>query len=289
MFDALRAQTIASELEVIVVDTRPGSAMLPVPDMPVTKVVDGGSLSYGEARARAVREARADVVAFVEDHCYPEPGWAEHLRTAFERQWAALGYAISNADRRALRSRIIHLATYGQWQAPARGPTNALPGGNVAYRRQALLDLGEDLPAMLQTDFNIHARLRARGLTLAIEPNARVEHVSGESLVDALRASFVYSRVLAANRARFGRWSSMRRIAWAIGNLGGAPVTRLVGLIRGLRRSPSELARVAAYLPAILTIYVVGAAGETVGYLVGEGRGAQALLYWEIDAPRTHE
>ena len=234
-----------------------------------------------------VGAARAQIVAFLEDHSYPDSGWAEALVAAYRQPWSAVGYAIANANPRNRRSRIIHLATYGEWQSPLSGETSALPGGNVSYRREALLDFSDDLPAMLQADFNIHARMRRRGLVLAVEPTARAEHESGESLVHAMRASFVYSRVLAADRARLGGWTLTRRLSWAAGNLWGAPLVRLAGLVRGLRRQPGELARVAVYLPAIAAILLCGAVGEMLGFLLGEGRCADRLMYWEVDSPRA--
>ena len=36
------------------------------------------------ARALSVAEATGDFVAFTEDHCFPEPNWAEELLAAFE-------------------------------------------------------------------------------------------------------------------------------------------------------------------------------------------------------------
>jgi hypothetical protein len=223
----------------------------------------------------------------LEDHSYPDSAWAEALVAAYRQPWSAVGYAIANANPGSRCSRIIHLATYGEWQSPPRGETSALPGGNVSYRREALLDFGDQLPAMLQADFNIHARMRQRGLVLAIEPTARAQHESGESLVDAMRASFVYSRVLAANRAHLGGWTSRRRLSWAAGNLWGAPLARLAGLVRGLRRQPDELARVVVYLPAIAAILLCGAVGEMLGFLLGGGRCPDRLMYWEVDAPRA--
>src|SRR5437588_5390789 len=73
----LAAETIAPDIEVIVVDTQPAARALSATRVPPVRILRGDSLSYGEARAAAVHAAQAQIVAFLEDHCYPHPRWAE--------------------------------------------------------------------------------------------------------------------------------------------------------------------------------------------------------------------
>jgi glycosyltransferase involved in cell wall biosynthesis len=287
LLSALAAQTIAPDIEVVVVDCRTGLAGIEPPDGLRVRILSGDSLSFGEARAKAAREARAEIVAFIEDHCYPEPAWAEALVAAYSGPWASVGYAIGSANPRNLFSRINHLAAYGQWISPRRGPTVALPGNNVSYRRERLLELNSDLAAMLNADFNIHAVLRGRGLALASEPDARVRHENEESLLDAYRGTFAYSRLLATERARLAGWRRTRRFVRAVVVLVGAPLVRLAGLVRASSRHPRRLARIALYLPAILSTYLASALGESAGYLLGPGTAQERMMHWEVDAPRA--
>src|SRR5581483_2984288 len=150
LMKALSQQTLTERLEVIVIDTRPHAPALEPVSGPVMKILRlEACSSYGEARARAVREATGEIVAFLEDHCYPQPGWAEALAAAYGADSAAIGYSFANANPGSLVSRIVHLATYGEWEAPERDAVRSLPGGNVSYRREHLLELGDGLPAML--------------------------------------------------------------------------------------------------------------------------------------------
>jgi hypothetical protein len=289
LFDALAAQTIAPEIEVVVVDARPELARVEAPDRLRVRTLAGAALSYGEARAKAARAARAQIVAFVEDHCYPEPGWAEALLGAYRGPWASVGYAFDNANPDGLGSRINHFAHYGQWQSPARGRAETLPGNNVSYRREALLALGPELDAMLTADFNVHASMRRRGLALALEPAARVRHENERSIRDSCRSQFVYSRLLAAERARLGGWRRPRRLLHAAAILPGAPLLRFGRLASASSRHPRSLARVIVYLPGILASYLSGALGESAGYLFGSGSARERLMFWEVDAPRVDE
>jgi hypothetical protein len=286
---ALAAQTIADEIEVVIVDARPWRGEIEIPDGLRARILTDDSLGFGEARAKAARAARAEIVAFLEDHCYPEPDWAEALAAAYSGPWASVGYAIDNANPGRLSSRINYVAHYGQWLSPKRGPTATLPGNNVSYRRQVLLALGGELDAMLTADFNIHAAMLGRGLALASEPRARVRHENEESIADACRAQFAYSRLLATERARLGAWGRSRRFVHGVGILAGAPLLRIAGLISASARHPRTLLRVFVYLPGIIASYLGGALGESAGYLFGPGSARERLMYWEVDAPRADE
>ena len=282
---ALAAQTIAAQIEVVVVDTRPRLDPIDPPGSLDVKVLQDGSLSFGAARAEAVRAARTEIVAFLEDHCYPEPSWAEALAGAYRGPWVSVGYAVGNANPDCRGSRLTHMAHYGEWESPLRGPASSLPGNNVSYRRRTLLDLGPDLAAMLMADYNIHARLRREGLPLASEPAAQVLH-ENEGVLDGCRAALAYSRVLAVERARLEGWSRGRRLTHALTIVFAGPLFRLARLARAKRRRPGALALLAAYLPGLLTQYLSSALGESLGCLFGPGRGVAQLMYWEVDAPR---
>jgi hypothetical protein len=289
LLGALAAQTIADEIEVVVVDARPERGGVEVPDGLRARILNGDSLGFGEARAKAARAARAEIIAFLEDHCYPEPDWAEALAAAYSGPWASVGYAIDSANPGRLSSRINYVAHYGQWLSPKRGSTATLPGNNVSYRRQALLAFGGELEAMLTADFNVHAAMRSRGLALASEPRARVRHENEESIMDSCRAQFAYSRLLATERACLRGWRLPRRLLHAVGILAGAPLLRIAGLISANARRPRMLLRVIVYLPGIIASYLGGALGESAGYLFGPGSARERLMYWEVDAPRADE
>jgi hypothetical protein len=285
--EALAAQTVAGRLEVLAVDTRPESGDLAQLNGGLVSVLPAQGLSYGEARAAAVLRARADIVAFLEDHTRPRPDWAQAVIDAYQEPCAAVGYAITNANPASRVSRMVHLATYGEWESPREGPATSLPGGNISYRREVLLALHDELPTMLEVDFNLHTRLNESGALMTVTPRARIEHQTEESMPDALRSLFVYSRMLGSMRATAGGWSARTRLMVGLKDLVGAPPARAFRLLRDLPADLRRSMRVRRYLLGVVLLYAVGAVGELVGYLAGEGNGRPRLLYWEVDAART--
>ncbi len=287
VLDALGEQTAAGELEVLVVDHGGGQAVTPAAAV-ATRVLRNFDGSWGGGRALAVREARARWVAFTEDHCTPERGWAAALIGAIRRtDWAAIGYAFRCANPGSYRTRAAFIAEYGRWAVPvASGTTRYLPGTNVAYDRHAILALDADLAAAMEIDLVLHGLLLAAGSRFGIESGAIVRHQEFERFGDLSRASFSYARAVASRRAQLGEWSRARRLAYAVGAPLGAPFVNLARLALSLRGRPALWPRLIAALPVIAGNYSVAALGEATGYFKRELPAGQ-LVRWELDVPRS--
>jgi hypothetical protein len=284
--DALAAQTIAGDLEVILADLSPESGQLERPQGPAIRVLAcPGATDVGLVKAEAVRAAGTPLVAFLEDHAFPEQNWAETVVRAFDGPWAAVGYAFTNANPTSYASRALMMATYGPWQHPARrGPMRRLPGNNVAYRRAALLALGEELDALLAIDFNVQEAVRRSGGGLFLEAHALAAHENFTRFTDFLGAGRAYCHLLAAQRSR--SWSRPRRLAYALAVPVAAPMLRLGRLAAGLRGRRALWPTFAMSLPLIILAYVSDAAAEAFGYAFGTRDAEAAFVAWEVMAPR---
>lgn len=62
--------------------------------------LDAARTDFGAARNAAVREARSDAVAFLDDDCLPAPDWLERIRAALARLDAVGGLALFGQDYR---------------------------------------------------------------------------------------------------------------------------------------------------------------------------------------------
>jgi hypothetical protein len=282
---AMRAQTAADRLEILLMDAGGTGLDPPLDGIRWRRVGWSPELSFGEARATGVHEAKGEIVAFLLDHCYPDPSWAEALIAAFrERSWAAVGYGIRNANPGRYGSDATFLAHYGPWESARRGEVRLLPGWQVSYRRSELLGMGADLGELLEIDATLHRRIRSSGQILAVEPEARAAEECFESVGQAFRANQAYGRLLAVRRAAAENLSLMRRLLRGIAAPLVATSIRLVRVWRGSVQGPRELLRC---MPGILAICVGWALGEVRGYLLGEGEAGRQVFYWELEATRA--
>lgn len=275
----LAAQSRALELELVLV-APPGAVRVP----PGAAGAIGSVRVVGEpdavadlarARAAGVREASAPVVAFAETHAFPEPGWADALIAAFERDGhAAVGPAVVNANPGTLRSWVGLAMDYGPWLAPEAAREGCeLPGHNSAFRRDVLLPRGARLADDLRADALLAGELQRAGHAVRLEPEARTAHLNVTRPGAWARDRVGAGRVFAA--ARSARWPRRRRALFAL----GAPLIPLVRLPRvqaDLRRARRDGAPGARALPLLAGALALSALGEALGYAAGAGPRTRA-------------
>jgi Glycosyl transferase family 2 len=284
----LRAQTIKEQLEIILV--APSAAQLGlvetelrgflryrVVEVPGMKVLPWG-------RAVGTRHATAAVVAFLESHSYPQPGWAEALVEAHRSPSAAVGPVLDNANPGSMISWAGFLLDYGHWIDPAPpGVIDDLPGHNSSYKRAVLLSYGPRLEAMLEMETILHWDLRAKGHQLYLEPRAKTRHLNVSLPSSWLPERFFAARWFGGARARH------KPAVWRLFYTAAAPLIPLVRLRRILgyiRRSGRYRELVPRVLPVLLLSLIVSALGEMVGYACGIGNVIPRVSEWELHKVR---
>lgn len=245
----------------------------------------------GSCRFEAMLHATAPVVAFIEDHCFAGPRWAEALIEAFQDGHVSVGYGFENANPQTLMSRVGMMLDYGFWQLPTQSRrVKQLPGNNVAYRRAAIEDFGTELRDLLEVDYNLHERLLAKGHSLFMAANAEASHQNIEHLPATMAANFAYARILAFHRHRRNGWSPMRRLVYTVGTpMVSTPVrlARLLGSFRFRADARDALWTCFQSLPLLLLLFAWASIGEALGYSIGVGRAKEDFFYWELEAERT--
>ncbi|MGK2961135.1 MAG: hypothetical protein ACSLFK_03190 [Gemmatimonadaceae bacterium] len=244
------------------------------------------SRGAGAARAAAARAARAPVIAFGEDHSFPQPGWAAAILAAHGGEWAAVGPVVTNANPGTLVSWADLLMGYGPWLAPGRSAERShLPGHNSSYRKDVLLTLGDELGDLFEAETALQWKLRARGHRLFQESAARVAHTNFERWNTWIPVSFHAGRVFAATRAR--SWSGAARVAFAL----ASPLVPFVRMWRHLGQAfaaglaPALIVRTA---PVLAIGLIVDAAGQFAGCILGAGNSPQTLVDWEFHRNAPH-
>lgn len=290
-FDALRTtiahlgrQTIADRIELLICAPDPQRFVVDtvaVSPLHSVRVLDGGDMSVtGPTRARAIREARAKIVAFTEDHSFPDPMWAEALLRAHEEPHAAVAPAIRNANPETQVSWADLLIGYGRWLAPGRrGEMDLLPGHNISYKRDVLLEYGDELDRLMEAETVLLWDLRRRGHTLLFEPAAVTAHTNFSRLRVWIDVQWHLGRVFAHARAR--DWPFLRRAAFAVASP-GIPLVRLYHVVRYGARNGVPGTRIARALPHVVLGLLVDFAAQATGMLLGAGESVARLSSYEF-------
>ena len=265
---ALQEQTIVSQLEVIIglrEEDRSGRPEGVEMFNSFRTFVDSPMDVSGPAKARAAHMATSPIVAFVEDHCFPEPAWAEALVKAHRGPWGAVAPTVGPANPTSVIAQASFANSFGAWSSERRGECSNLPTHNTSYKKRVLLDYGEELPELLEMEAAALAPdLIHRGFRIYQEPSAKVHHMNVETVSAFLMEQFLGGRHYGALRCK--SWSSSRKLVYSLGGW----LIPFVKLFRMLSQAEQFKSR------RMLGIVILGlftcAAGEVAGYLLGLGK-----------------
>ncbi|HYC77553.1 MAG TPA: hypothetical protein VEI02_07990 [Planctomycetota bacterium] len=125
-------------------------------------------------RAAGLSVARGDVIAIVEDHGTPAPGFCDAVRAAHRRlPHAAIGGVVANGIPTPIND-ALWLCDFGRYAPPQdEGPRETLTDVCVSYKREALLRI-HDVWIDRYHEPVVHDALRARGETLWLDPKIEV-------------------------------------------------------------------------------------------------------------------
>jgi hypothetical protein len=274
--------------EVLLVECAPpGTPPLPGSDHEAVRVLERrGRGPFGELRADAVRAARGPVVAFVEEHVEALPGWLEAIESALGGgAWVAAGGEVHPLNPGVGISDLVAAMNYVRWQPPAtrREDADVIVGHNAAYRRDALLALGDDLGGLLGSEVVLQRRLREAGGRLLVDPSIRIAHRNEVGVRSIARGYYLWNVSFGETWSATERWSRARRAAQVVG-LPWWVARRVSDMLRTAQ--PEVRRQLVRRLPAVLVAQAAGAAGIAVGCTVGDRGHARRFTDYELDEPR---
>jgi hypothetical protein len=282
---ALLAQENAPLLQIIVMDSEP---QLGLPELPgIEHVACGDWASIPEAKAQGVALAKAPLVALLEDHCVPSPGWAAAIYRAFEEhpEVGAVAYAFENLNPVNWVSRSFLVLAYGPWMAPVSSGYIPTPSWmNVAYRKQVLE--GKDLVSWFSCEGLYLHQLHASGAKFWQAGDALVSHLNHPNLLGSARDSAVWQRLFAGARAEREQWGWPRRWLYFFAAVPLSPAIITWRLGRRLWERPEMRLRFLSSLPLIYFVYTFGAFAEACGYVLGVGDALRLTFEIETGDPR---
>lgn len=237
-------------------------------------------------RAIGLNLASGKIVALLEDHAAPSPGWCRAMIEAHSGPEAAIGGAVENGVDRLLNW-AVYLCDFGRYQNPVpTGPAEFLSDSNISYKRQVL----EQVRPLWQNAFHetpLNWELRKRGELLRLDPGMVVYQARyGLRFVPALRERFVWGRSFAGTRAK-AMSLTQRAIYCSLSFLLPAVLTlRIVRLALNKRR---HLNRIIPALPLVALLQTIWSAGELVGYLTGRIGGPKQFVETSVSIEQRSE
>ncbi|MBI5086933.1 MAG: glycosyltransferase [Acidobacteria bacterium] len=287
--DAVFSQEGAEHCEVILADVSaqsradfylrwPGLKYLHVPDAPY----------MAESRVACLEASSAPLVAFLEDHTVPEPGWLNEILAVFERQQkvAVINYGIRNSDPSKYVTRCYHLIDYGPWADPAiEGPIEYACHHNLAYRRHLLVEELRGDAGLLEAEYLVHRRLMSKGWTLWLAASAIIRHETWQNAEDGIEANGSMKRLIAHLRAGSEGWQQPRRWAYAFGMVLCPPLL-VWRIARTIIPRPGLWGEFLYCLPLIAYAYCRIAVNEAFGYVAGPGDSKARFAHLEYGVER---
>lgn len=259
--DAWDAQTCRARLEIVILC--PDAEHVRDSVSPGSVALATGALRLHEARALGIRQARAAYVTLAEDHCLPDPRWAERVLARIAEGWDAVGPALRPGNT-TTSAQASFLLGYGEWMQPVGGgPTDVLPGHNVTLARTPLLERGAQLESELLVAAFLLQQVRRQGARFFLEEGARMRHFDRP---DAWTTLLVFGCVgLGFGAIRTQRWSWPGRAAYPV----AAPAVAVRHWLRGFQQY-----RRAGRLAGLTPLCLVASIPFAIAWAVGEAAGA---------------
>jgi len=252
---AMNQQTARSQIEIVVVSQHdPGWEGA---DLVVTR----DKILLHEARALGVQRASGLYVVLAEDHCFPDPDWAEATLERLREGWDGVGPALRSGSPDNLWALASFVLGYGQWVAPLQG--SILPGHNAAVRRD-LLAHRENLAEELMVGSLLMRELASSGARFCLEERARMEHWDCSNPGWGLLSFMAAGSGFGARRSQ--SWHPLCKIAYAL----AAPLIASLHWRRAFTQIRRTFMPSACLLPAAALALAWGL-GESLGCALGAG------------------
>ena len=294
--ESLLAQTIAPHIELIVTSDN-AELLREIEEF----VLSSGCFSrcqfllqagedLASDRRIAATQAIASVVAFAEDHSFPERNWAEELVAAFASSEHILAAAplLLNPNPASAVSRAQFLLNHGLRERGIEAERfmdcQDLPWHGTAYRTDIFTAIThDDGVALLQAEAFLqnaihHAHPAARFVRCT---RTWTHHVNMSRLYPALLLAFHGGRIFGAVRTTQQGWGFPARIARSL-------LFPVVAVLKVLRTAPllwdrSSWLRTFSTFSVASLLALVHAMGEAVGTCFGMGRSKRSYATLEFD------
>lgn len=219
----LAEQTIAHRIEVIAV-----IPMAEEPGLPdeVTAafhafkpVVVGPIANRGAGAARGVAQATAPVIAFSENHCFPDPDWAEKTLPHFDDPGVSgVAPVVENGNPEWGLSWACYATGYANYVTDDVKDVDGMPNHNTAYRASEFKKRANRLETLLRYEGEFQAEIREGGGRFVMTPEARTKHLNEGTWSLAVGLNYVNGNMYGAKQSARKTWPEriLRAVAFPL-------------------------------------------------------------------------
>lgn len=267
---ALEAQQTQHPFEVLVVDSgEDATYALAKRALPNVRAIQlRGRAVAPVARNVGAREARGDILAFIDSDAYADKAWIDNVVRA-----AATGYdlvcgSIENANPHSAVARAEQLLMFNEFlpDLPC-GPSWFALSGNMVLSRTNFERFGPFVAVRAAEDVVFSRRLLAAGGRVLFYPALRAFHDNRTRIRPYLRNQFVVGKHTAIAR-RLVQFADTGRYWLFVTLLPVAPIAKLAKIVaRMTRRNPYHLIMLGREFPLFFAGICAYSAGLTAGVL----------------------
>ncbi|NIU86909.1 MAG: hypothetical protein GWN56_06320, partial [Nitrosopumilaceae archaeon] len=149
-------QSVRDKIEIVIVaskleDLHPDTTTLSL--FHSYKFIELEIIDTGKAMAEGYLNCSADIVAYCEEHSFPEPHWAETLINRHKEEWAAVGWAIKNYNPESLVSIASCYMDFGRCMHPVKAEARyRLASHHISYKKEVLENFRDNLSELLENE-----------------------------------------------------------------------------------------------------------------------------------------
>jgi glycosyltransferase involved in cell wall biosynthesis len=270
--DSLAAQRTSRTFEVIVADSSTdGTDGIIRAEYPWVRMLHFETRKFpGDARNAGIREARGELLAFIDSDCTAAPDWLECMATEQRDSDTTVGGVVDNGARGRWLDWAGYFCEFSQWMPPGRPCwMDDIPTCNLSFHRELFDEFGPFIEGVYCSDTALHWKLARAGRKARFVPAIQVAHHGLERLWPFLSHEYFHGRSFARLRVKQKRFAWWRRWLYVC----GAPLLpavlwrRIAGRVLRNRRYVFEFLMATPLLVLGLSGWSLG---EARGYLRGE-------------------
>lgn len=195
------------------------------------RVIDIPHQGLSAARNTGINHAKAEIVAIIDADCHALPDWVEQAYTEIESN----GETIVTGNTKIPKSNFLgdcisglgypgggHLGFENMWPVDKGGYTNHLAGGNCAFRKETVKNLGAFNPKLTITadDVYLSLKLLENGFKIKYNPKMIMYHPPRKDLKSFIRWHYARGKGSYFFKEQIGSFNSFYKLRlWSTKNM----------------------------------------------------------------------